>query len=282
MTERTDPVSKKIVVLSICAILAIYFTPFALAQSSTILNAQASSNQPEVGSILTVTLQISDVENLAGIDVTLSWNSSVLTITAVNLNLGNSHTNGVLIGSNLNYNPDTLSEGDIFVNETIKSASYNIIAQSAIGFTGSGTIANISFLVNIPGEAEISLQTQLTNPPLEGQNAENISHHDTADSVTAVPIGSLNSPTATHTPPTSPATSTSPNSSPSTASTSPTNKPADNPSQTTYLLAAAISAAIVILAITLFILRRKNIFQKIRNGIRILLSRIFKRVNQPK
>ena len=259
MTEKTDPVSKKIVTLSVFAILAIYFTPFALAQSSTILNAQASSNQPEVDSILTITLQISNVENLAGIDATLRWNSSVLTITEVTLNLGDSYTNGVLNGSNINYDPDTLTEGDIFVNETIEPGRYSIIAQSAIGFTGSGTIATISFLVSIPGEAELNLQTQLTNPPIEGQTAENISHHDTADSVTAVPIGSISSPTATHTPPTStPAPSISHSPSPSAASASPTNKPADNPSQTTYLLAAAISAAIVLLAMTLFILRRKN------------------------
>ncbi len=197
--------------LLICAVLSFCFIYAVSAQSSsTVLNAAASTTQPRVGSTLTITLTISNVQNLAGIDSTLTWNSSVLTLSNVVLNLGDSHSNGVLHGSNLNYDSNNLSSGDIYVQETKVSGSYELVAQSigqsTPGFTGTGTIATLTFNVINVGPAGLSLQTDLADHPPAGQIANNIDHQDTADAVTAVTSGSSsNTPTPS---PTSTPTST--------------------------------------------------------------------------
>ena len=200
MTSPIKLASNKIVVLLVCAVLSFSFVYTVSAQSNTIVNAAASTSQPQVGSTLTVTLTISNVQNLAGIDATLQWNPSVLTLTNVALNLGDSHSNGVLHGSNLNYDSNNLNSGDIFVQETKVAGSYELVAQSIgasnPGFTGSGTIATLTFNVVSTGDAGLSLQTDLADHPPAGQNANNIDHQDTASSVTAVASGSSSTPTS--------------------------------------------------------------------------------------
>ena len=46
------------------------------------------------------------------------------------LNIGDSHANGVLHGTNMNYDYNNLNSGDIYVNETKVSGSYELVAQS--------------------------------------------------------------------------------------------------------------------------------------------------------
>ena len=118
MTSPINLTPNKIVALLVCAVLSFCLISSISAQSSTIIDAQASTSQPQVGSTLTVTLKISNVQNLAGIDTTLQWNPSGLSLTNVVLNLGDSHSNGVLHGSNLNYDSNNLNSGDIYVQET--------------------------------------------------------------------------------------------------------------------------------------------------------------------
>lgn len=201
VTSPTKLVSKKIIALLICAVLSLCFVYTVSAQSTTIVNAGASTNQPQVGTTLTVTLTISNVVNLAGIDTTLQWNPSVLTLTNVALNLGDSSSNGVLHGTNLNYDPNNLNSGDIYVQETKVVGSYELVAQSIgasnPGFTGSGTIATLTFNVVGAGDAGLSLQTDLADHPPVGQTANNIDHQDTVSSVTAVASGSSSTPTPT-------------------------------------------------------------------------------------
>jgi hypothetical protein len=191
--------STKIIVLLACAVFSFGFICTVSAQS-TAVNAGDSITQPQVGSTLTVTLSISNVQNLAGIDSTLTWNPAVLTLTNTALNLGDSHSNSVLHGSNLNYNENNLKSGDIFVQETKVSGSYTLLAQSIgasnPGFTGSGTIATLTFNVVGEGAAGLSLQTDLADHPPAGQTANNINHQDTASSVTAVASGSSSTPTS--------------------------------------------------------------------------------------
>jgi len=190
----------KIIVLLVCAVISLGFI-YTVSAQSTVVNASASTSQPQVGSTLTVTLSISNVQNLAGIDTNLQWNPSVLTLTNSVLNLGDSHTNGVLHGTNLNYDSNNLNSGDIYVQETKVSGSYGLLAQSIgasnQGFTGSGTIATLTFNVVSTGSAGLSLQTDLADHPSAGQHANNINHQDTASSVTAVASGSSSTPTPT-------------------------------------------------------------------------------------
>jgi hypothetical protein len=183
---------KKIITILICALLSFCLIYTVSAQSSsTVMNAEASTSQPHVGSTLTLTLKISNVQNLAGIDATLQWNSSVLSLSNVVLNLGvESHSNGVLHGNELNYDSNTLSSGDIYVQEEKVSGSYHLVAQSVgqatPGFTGSGTIATLTFNVTSTGPTGLALEADLADHPAVGETANLIDHQDTVDSVTAV------------------------------------------------------------------------------------------------
>jgi hypothetical protein len=198
----------KIIVLLVCVVLPLCFISTVSAQS-TVVNAGASTSQPAVGSTLTVTITISNVQNLGGIDATLQWNNAVLSLTNSALNLGvESHPNGVLHGT-VNTDSNNQNPGDIFVQEIKVSGSYELVAtevgQTYSGFTGSGTIVTLTFNVVRTGAAGLSLQTDLADHPATGQTANNINHQDTASSVIAVATGS-------HTP--TPSSSSSPAPSP--------------------------------------------------------------------
>jgi hypothetical protein len=216
MKSPTKLTSISVIVLLFCAVLLFCFIGTVSAQS-TVVNAGASTSQPAVGSTLTITLSISNVQNLAGIDTTLQWNPSVLTLTNSALNLGDSHSNGVLHGTNMNTDSNNLNSGDIYVQETKVSGSYELVAQSIgasnPGFTGNGTIATLTFKVVNTGDAELGLQTDLADHPPAGQNANNISHQDTVNSVTAIAVGTSSTPTssASSTPEASPTVPEFPN-----------------------------------------------------------------------
>jgi len=199
MASPTKLTSIKLITLLVCAVFSFSFIYTVSAQTTTV-NAATSTSQPAVGSTLTITITISNVQNLAGIDTTLIWDSSVLSLKTAVLNLGDSHSNGVLHGTNLNYDSSNLKSGDIYVQETKVSGSYHLVAQaigqSNPGFTGSGTIATLTFNVVSAGSAGLSLQTDLADHPVAGQNANNIDHQDISASVTAVAAGSSSSPSS--------------------------------------------------------------------------------------
>jgi hypothetical protein len=209
MTKTIRLVSPKTVAVLVCALLSIFAISTVYAQSTTtVMNAQASTSQPQVGRNLTVTLTISNVQNLAGIDTSLTWNAAVLSLTNSVLNLGDSHTNGVLHGSKLNYDQNNLASGDIYVSETKVSGSYELVAQSVgasnPGFTGSGTIVTLTFKVLTTGSAGLSLDTDLADHPASGQTANLIDHQDTADSVIAIAASASSTPQVTSSPSSSP------------------------------------------------------------------------------
>jgi hypothetical protein len=208
--------SKKLIVVLVCALLSLCFMSTVLAQSSgTVVTAQASTTQPQVASTLTVTIKISNIQNLFGIDTTLLWNTSVLTLTNSELNLGDSYSNGVLHGSKINTDSNNLQSGDIYVQETKVAGSYELVATSVgastASFTGSGTIVTLTFNVVSAGVAGLSLSTDLSDKPLSsGSTANLIDHQDTASAVTAVVAGSSSSsPTSSSTSATSTSTTTS-------------------------------------------------------------------------
>ncbi len=207
--------SNKVIVILFSAALLFCFISAVSAQSSTVMDAHASITQPTVGSSLTVTLTISNVQNLAGIDTTLTWNPSVLTLTNSVLNLGDSHSIGVLHGSKLNTDSNNLNSGDIYVQETKVSGSYHLVAQaigaSNPGFTGSGTIVTLTFSVAVSGSAGLSLLTDLADHPASGSTSNLLDHQDTADTVTAVVSGSSSTPTSGSSSTPTPATPEFPN-----------------------------------------------------------------------
>jgi hypothetical protein len=215
-TKSPTKLASSRVILLVCVVLSFCFVGIVSAQS-TVVNAGASTSQPIVGSTLTVTITISNVQNLGGIDATLQWNDEVLSLTNSVLSLGvESHSNGVLHGT-INTDSNNQNSGDIFVQETKVSGSYALVAtevgQTYSGFTGSGTIVTLTFNVISTGNAGLSLQTDLADHPPAGQKANNISHQDTVSSVTAVVAGASSTPTTSSTPTSS--HSSTPQSSPS-------------------------------------------------------------------
>lgn len=200
---------KKIAPMFVLSLLIICPILTVSAQSGTVVRAAASTTQPTVGSTLTVDITISSVQNLYGVDVTFNWNTAVLQLVSATSLLGvESHSGGVLHGTSSD--PILVAED----NASQISGEYDLAATSvapAAAFSGSGTIATVKFTVIAAGSAGLALQTELANYNPGGQSTD-ISHTDTADSVTAVTAGSSTNPIST--PTTSPTHSSGPTSTP--------------------------------------------------------------------
>jgi len=212
MANPNKLTSKKILTILACTMISFCLINIVSAQSTTV-NATASTSQPSVGSTLTVTIAISNVQNLFGLDATLQWNPSVLSLSNVVLNVGDSQPNGVLHGT-ITRDYNNINSGDLYLNETKVSGSYELVAQSfghtTSSYTGSGTIATLTFNVVGTGQAGLILTTDLADQAVLGQNADNIAHQDTASSVTAVASGSSSIPTSSSTQTSSTSTPTVP------------------------------------------------------------------------
>jgi len=154
---------------------------FGMAQTGTVVRAEASTSQPNVGEILTVEIVISNVQNLYAVDVTFNWNPSVLQVISATSLLGvESNPGGVL--------HESASDPLYVVEDNASQAlgEYDLVATSvapAPAFSGSGTIATLKFNVMSMGSAGLALKTDLSNYNPAG--ATLIAHTDTADSVTA-------------------------------------------------------------------------------------------------
>ncbi len=148
----------------------------AFAQTSLAeVRVTPSAASPRVGESFTVNITISNVENLYGIDATLSWNTSVLQATNVDIRLGvDSHPDGVLY---------EVSNAQITVvdNTTTQSiGEYHLAAFSnnpAPSFNGSGTIAVVTFNVTSVGRSDLTIQSELADHPLAGEEESNYIEH---------------------------------------------------------------------------------------------------------
>ena len=127
---------------------------YAVSAQSTTVTAEASSSQLKVGDTLTVTLKVSDAVDIYGVDVTLSWNTSVLEAVSASNSLGvESHSNGVLHGSSaypIDVEEDAVTDGQYHLLATSQGSS-------TPSFSGSGTIATVTFNVTGVGQANLSL-----------------------------------------------------------------------------------------------------------------------------
>jgi hypothetical protein len=164
-------------------LLAVCLASVAQAATTTV-KATASASQPKIGDTLTVTIGISDVSNLFGVDVQLEWNPNVLSLIEAKSMLGvEAHSGGVLHESG----SDTLM---IVEDSASKEAgTYSLVATStgaSPAFSGSGTIAVLTFNVTSAGQTGLTLQSELADKPAAGETANFIEHTDTADNVTTV------------------------------------------------------------------------------------------------
>jgi hypothetical protein len=127
---------------------------YAVSAQTTTVTAEANSSQLKVGDTLTVTLKVSDAVDLYGVDITLSWNTSVLEAVSATNSLGvESHSNGVLHASSaypIDVEDDAVTDGQYHLLATSQGSSTS-------SFSGSGTLATITFNVTGTGSANLSL-----------------------------------------------------------------------------------------------------------------------------
>jgi hypothetical protein len=188
-----NPIKLIMLAVLVCALISICFVNSALAQS-TLVRAEASTSQPHVGDTLTINIKISDAQNLFGVDVTLDWNPSVLTLVSATPQLGvESHTGGVLHESS-SY-PVDVEDNDASQSD----GKYHLLATSTgsttPAFTGSGTIATITYTVISTGTTGLALNDVELSQLASDGTIDLVSPSTSVDSVT--PIGSSISSTPT-------------------------------------------------------------------------------------
>src|SRR3989304_2515109 len=135
-----------------------------------------------LGETIKVNITLSNVQNLYGVDVTLLWNPSALSVQNIDIRLGvESHPDGVL---------HETPSADIFIQKNTTdqaNGEYDLIATSiapAPSFSGSGNIAIITFNVTDVGHSELILITELGDYNPSGSNL--IDHTDVDGSVDSV------------------------------------------------------------------------------------------------
>lgn len=184
MTLRKLKTAKILLFILIAALLTLSLIQLAFPQSSSdttvAVNPQATNTL--LGETITVNITLSNVQNLYGVDVSLLWNPSALSIQNVDVRLGvESHPDGVL---------HTASGADIFVQENTadqENGEYDLVATSvapAPAFSGSGNIVILTFNVTDIGHSELILITELADYNPSGSSL--IDHTDVDGSVDSV------------------------------------------------------------------------------------------------
>ena len=224
---------------------------FASSQASTTVKVETPSAFAVQGKAFTVTISLTNVQNLYGLEVILTWNATVLQATNINIRLGvESFSDGVL------HAPIFIAENNV----TQSTGEYRLVATSQGGappFAGSGNIVKITFNpINI-GNSALSLQTQLYDFPPAGEVSLPIQHTTQDSSITVTESTNTPSPSP------SPSGSTPPTPTPTAPSTSPTPTPSptlkpQKPEVSNELILLVILLILLIAAIAFIILRKRK------------------------
>jgi hypothetical protein len=167
-----------------CTLLTLCFVAAASAQS-TLVKAEVSTTQPRVGDTLTVNIKLSDAQNVYGLDVTLDWNSAVLQLISATPQLGvESHSGGVLHESN-SYPIEVVDN-----NASQDTGEFHLAATSTgastPAFSGSGTIATVTFNVTSTGSAGLTLEDVGLSEPAGDGTYNLVTPQVSVDSATAI------------------------------------------------------------------------------------------------
>jgi hypothetical protein len=172
-------IKKPLILLTICALLAVVPIYEVMAQGATV-KVQPSTAAPKYSETFTVDITVSNVQNLYAVDVQLSWNKDIIRITSATPQLGvESHSGGVL-HQNVYIALNSMSQ---------QTGTYQLVATSegsAAAFSGSGKIVTLTFTVIHTGHSELTLETELADKPVLPNPANLINHTDVSSSVNAV------------------------------------------------------------------------------------------------
>jgi len=226
------------IALSFIVVLAVAI-PFQLvkAQSgTTTVTVSPSNSSPSVGQSIIVTIKIADVQNLYGLDVAVTYNNAVLQLTNQQPDLGKTavSSGGVLYGTPLTQDVNNLQSGGLYYNTTLTTPTqyylYATSANPAQPFSGSGTIATLTFKVIGTGQSPLTLTSDLADHPAVDETSNPITHNDISATINVGSI-STSSPTSS--------TSSAPT---STSSSSPT------PTTPEFPMAATLAILIVLVS----------------------------------
>jgi hypothetical protein len=202
------------------------FSSFTMAQQTTTVSINPSTTSTTIESDITVNLQVTNVQNLGGWNLNLTWNPQVINLTQISEGTFLADSGTTLFTWSPRSSPISRSHGYI--------QGVADVLLSTTGVSGSGVLATITFYALGSGTSPISIAgTTIINPPSNGE-AKTISATITSGTVNVE--GSSTSPTATASQsPESTPTPTHPTTSAS-ASTSPTqtngsSNPSQNPDQ---------------------------------------------------
>ena len=268
--EKSRLINLFMVLIFVCAIATCCFIQPASSQSSTIMKVETPSTSITVGIPFTITITLTNVQNLYGVEVVLKWNPAVFQATNIDTQLGvESYANGIL--------HETSSSPPIFIaenNVTQNTGEYRLVATSmaqAPPFSGSGTIVKITFNPINEGDSALDLESQLSDyPPLDRDPRISLPiQHTTQDSfVTVTKESSTQSPNPTSSPtPTAASTPTLEPTTTPTTTVSPSSfpTPTETPQQTrdypeikTILLLVLIIIVISVIAIVLIASKKEK------------------------
>jgi hypothetical protein len=245
-----------IALLFVVSLVVVLPIQIVKAQISTTVSVSPQSSRPTVGQTITVTIQLSNVQNLYGIDVTLDYNNAVLQLTNEQPDLGtNAIPGGVLYGNPVTTDINNLQSGGLYYNTSLSTSSeYHLFATSAgtaPSFNGSGTIATLTFKVISAGQSPLTLSSTLSDHPAPDETSSPITHNDISGTVDASLVSS-SSPTPSSSSPSSSSPHPSASSSPSATS------PPLLKSPTFLVLLAVIVVVIVVLVTLAVVLSRKR------------------------
>ena len=164
--------------------LCMFSLVLAASAQTTVVRAEASSNQPRIGETLTVNIEVSNAQNLYGVDITLNWNQSVLKVLNETPQLGvETHSNGVL------HESQTYPIEIIDNTASQTEGKYHLLAtstgSSTPAFTGSGTIVTLTFNVTNAGPTGLALNNIEISQLTSDGTANLVTPSTTVDSVNA-------------------------------------------------------------------------------------------------
>ena len=199
------------IMILMITIVGLVSYPFGTVFSQTTAVAvEPEAVSAHIGEPFIVTVRLSNVQNLYGLEVIVNWNPDVMRVANVDIRLGvETYSDGVL--HELDSSPPLLIAED---NLTQAKGEYKLVATSmnpAPSFNGSGNIVRITFDPLQIGESVLDLESQLSDyPPLDRDPRISFPiDHATIDStVTVYESTSTPTPTLPTTSPTSTPTQT--------------------------------------------------------------------------
>lgn len=228
--------------------------PLTGAQQTTALSITPNSTQlsdAQVGSTIHLNLTITNVQNLFGWNLNLTWNPQILNLT------------GIAEGPFLNGAGETLFTWSPSSSPISRSQGYlqgvADVLLATSGVSGNGVLATLTFQVLHAGYSAVSIEgTTISKPPVNTA-AQYISATITDGTVT---IGSSSSitPTPTNTP--TPTSTTSPSNSPPPATQTPTPTTPPTPTQPPVVpefpTLTVLMFFVIIFSVALIVLKKKD------------------------